>query len=292
MTRRALARLLTSLPALAQAPADVFVCPMDRDVRQPAPGKCPRCGMKLVADLPVHQDYLMELATTPRVVRAGAEAELRFTIREPQTKAVVRRFELVHERLFHLFVVSDTLEYFAHEHPEQKRDGSFRLRLTLPAIAAYRVVADFFPSGGTPQLLTTTLFTAGAGLREKPVLVPDVQPKQLENLSVRLETQPESPTAGEETLLLFHLDPAEEIEPYLGAWGHLLVVSDDLIDIIHDHPLYVDGVAPPELRRSCPRTVQFNVIFPRATAYRVWVQFQRRGVVNTAAFTLAARALG
>jgi len=29
-----------------------FTCPMDRDVRSKTPGKCPRCGMTLVANLP------------------------------------------------------------------------------------------------------------------------------------------------------------------------------------------------------------------------------------------------
>jgi hypothetical protein len=30
--------------------------------------------------------------------------------------------------------------------------------------------------------------------------------------------------------------------------------------------------------------MQFNIIFPRARTYKIWVQFQRKGVVNTASF--------
>jgi len=30
--------------------------------------------------------------------------------------------------------------------------------------------------------------------------------------------------------------------------------------------------------------VRFDVVFPRARPYRVWVQFQRSGVVNTVHF--------
>ena len=58
--------------------------------------------------------------------------------------------------------------------------------------------------------------------------------------------------------------------------GHLLTASHDLIDFIHEHPFVADG--GPQ--------VQFNVIFPREGMYRVWVQFQRQGTVNTVAFTL------
>jgi hypothetical protein len=75
------------------------------------------------------------------------------------------------------------------------------------------------------------------------------------------------------TLMFFRVSPADGFEPYLGAWGHMLAVSSDLIDLIHTHPFLANGPL-----------VQFNVEFPRAGTYRVWVQFQRKGVVNTARF--------
>ena len=301
MTRRTLVQLLATVrPGFSQpaapktpvAPTDDFTCPMDKDVRQKGPGKCPRCGMKLVADLPKHIDYNLEIATEPRLLRAGAPAVLRFTVRHPVTKAIVRDFELVHERIFHLFVVSDDLQFFAHEHPSQLADRSFRLPITLPAAASYRVVADFFPKGGTPQFLTETIFTTGATLTAKPKLTANVSPQQAENLKVTLTTEPAQPIAGQETLLFFQLEPPDGIEQYLAAWGHMLVASDDLIDIVHDHPLYVDGVPPPDLKSPSPAQVQFNIIFPRESVYRVWVQFQRKGVVNTVAFTVPVRTLG
>jgi len=37
--------------------------------------------------------------------------------------------------------------------------------------------------------------------------------------------------------------------------------------------------------------MQFNIFFPREAAYRVWIQFQRKGVVNTVAFTIPVTAL-
>jgi hypothetical protein len=56
----------------------------------------------------------------------------------------------------------------------------------------------------------------------------------------------------------------------------MLAGSDDLIDLIHTHPIIADG--GPQ--------VQFSLVFPRARAYRIWVQFQRQGVVNTAHFDI------
>ena len=84
----------------------------------------------------------------------------------------------------------------------------------------------------------------------------------------------------------FRITPGEGLEKYLGAWGHMLAASDDLIDMMHTHPVYVtdpDGGAYKQL--------QFNLIFPREGMYRVWVQFQRKGVVNTVAFNVPVRTL-
>jgi hypothetical protein len=61
----------------------------------------------------------------------------------------------------------------------------------------------------------------------------------------------------------------------------MLAASDDLIDLIHEHPLYIT---------EGPQ-IQFNMIFPRERTYRLWVQFQRSGVVNTVAFNVPVRAL-
>ena len=96
-----------------------------------------------------------------------------------------------------------------------------------------------------------------------------------------LNMEPAAPIAGKKTMLFFRLKPADGLEQYIGAWAHLLAVSDDLIDTIHSHPFLADGSAE----------MQFNLFFPRPATYRLWVQFQRRGVVNTVAYTLPVKAL-
>jgi hypothetical protein len=102
-----------------------------------------------------------------------------------------------------------------------------------------------------------------------------------ENLTVALTTEPARPIAGKKSMLFFRAEPAEGLEMYLGAWAHLLVVSHDLIDTIHSHPFLADG-GP---------AMQFNLFFPRAASYRLWIQIQRHGVINTAAFTVPVQGL-
>jgi hypothetical protein len=260
-----------------------FTCPMDRDVRSKTPGKCPRCGMTLVANLPEPVEYPVDLRVDPPRIPSGRPIALEFRVADPETVAPVKRFETVHEKLFHLFIVSQDLEYFAHVHP-QFDGASFRLDTTLPKPGTYRLLADFYPSGGTPQLVPKTITTAGYTTSLEaaiPRLAADLTPKRGENLEVELKLDPPQPIAGKKTMLFVRLTPADGLEPYIGAWAHLLAVSNDLVDTIHDHPFIADG--GPDM--------QFNIFFPREAAYRVWIQFQRKGVVNTVVFTIPVSAL-
>lgn len=274
MAFRALIALLACCLTAAGQEKVEFICPMDPDVRSAGPAKCPRCGMKLVAGLPHPEEHRVEVKMSPRVPRPGQDVELVLRVVHPETGKVIEDFEVVHERLFHLFIVSEDLKRFAHEHPEPQAKGSFRYRYRFPQSGVYRLLADFFPKGATPQLVTQTLVIPGPS--RPPDLTPAPMEQKAENLRVRLRTQPAEPIAGLKTMLFFDIDPPENLEPYLGAWGHLLVSSEDSIDMVHAHPAFEEA----------GKTVQFNLIFPRPGMHRIWVQFQRDGIVNTVAFNV------
>jgi hypothetical protein len=261
---------------------------MDPEVRSKAPGKCPRCGMTLVANIPEPVEYPTRFTFIPPQIPANQELRLEIRVRHPKTAVPVKQFQIVHEKPIHLFIVSEDLEYFAHVHPDLGADGVFRLDTRLPKPGTYKLLADFFPDGGTPQLISGVVTTAGykrsiAQAFAKPAA--DLAPKHGENLDIELIVDPAQPLAGKKTMLFFKLKPAEGLEPYLGAWGHMLVASNDLVDTIHTHPIYVTDLTPGE------KQVQFNLFFPREAVYRVWVQFQRKGKVNTVAFTIPVSGL-
>lgn len=262
------------IPGAPPPPLD-YVCPMDPGMRSAGPGKCPRCGMTLVLGIPDPVEYPLELVLSPRTPKPQERVGLTFRIKNPKTGEPVKHFEVVHEKLFHMFLVSQDLEFFLHDHPVIADDGTFRYQGTLPKPGMYRLLGDYYPTGGTPQLTAKTIFVPGGELRP-PHPAPDLSPKHTANMDVELTMDPPAPLAGLKTMLFFHLKPAGGLEQYLGAWGHMLAASDDLIDMIHTHPFLADG--GPQ--------IQFNVIFPRARTYRIWVQFQRNGVVNTAVFTV------
>ncbi|MGI8745689.1 MAG: heavy metal-binding domain-containing protein [Bryobacteraceae bacterium] len=281
MTRRtAMQMLLASRVAFGQVEPEDYVCPMDPDVRSSQPGTCPRCGMKLVLGIPDQIEYPMDLTVKPSSFHAGDPVQLAFRISDPRTGKQVKQFQIVHEKLFHMFIVSQDLNYFVHDHPVYGTDGIFRFDTRFPHSGLFRVLGDFYPAGGIPQLITRTVIVPGRAGEEVALapahLMPALAPNHCANMDVELVMEPEQPIAGMKTLMFFKLNPAEGLQPYLGAWAHMLAASDDTIDMIHNHPFIADGG---------PR-MQFNLIFPRARMYRVWVQFQRKGVVNTAAFNV------
>jgi hypothetical protein len=153
---------------------------------------------------------------------------------------LIEHFQIVHEKLFHLFVISQDLQYFVHDHPTFGPDGKFRYEITFPKPGLYRILGDFYPDGATPQLIAKTIIVLG-GSQSTPSLNRDYSTRDAGNMQVSSETDPPDPIAGTKTMMFFKLNPGEGLEKYIGAWGHMLAASDDLIDLIHTHPFIADG---------------------------------------------------
>jgi hypothetical protein len=116
----------------------MYFCPMHPDVTDKAPASCSRCGMKLVPGDPWNErEYLLDVKVNPAAPVAGARARL--TVLHPESKTPVRDFAVVHDKRFHLFVISQDLEDFAHIHPEQEEDGSWTIEHTLARPGYYRL---------------------------------------------------------------------------------------------------------------------------------------------------------
>ena len=251
---------------------DAFWCPMHPDVRSGTTGKCPLCAMDLVPIPPPKiGEYNLDVALQ-RTARGASGLTL--TVREPDTNALVRDFAIVHGKIFHLFIVSRDLEYFAHVHPEQGTSGALTLRHPLPP-GEYMLIADFLPQGGTPQMVQKAIVLTGqprpAAIQEPPDL--------------RVELKAEDVMPGKEACLTFTVtdaktgEPVTDLEPLLGAPAHMLLVRADLSDAVHAHP--------EELVTGGPR-VSFHPLIPADGDYKLWVQFQRRGRVTTVPFRLRA----
>ena len=287
-----------------------WVCPMHPDYTMEAPGQCPRCGMALVHTAPFDvRDYELDFRTVPAAVKPGQKTTLYFTFRRPGTGEVVKKFEVVHERQFHLFVISQNMEYFEHIHPTEQPNGTWTIEVTLPKAGYYKVLCDFMPSGGAAQFLARALVTAGySGDLEGDAahLVADTNlTKTVDDFSAMVRFDPETFLVALYGHINFFLTdsqsgrPITDLQTYLGAFGHTLIMSEDMEDYVHSHPLeilampdYEGGppqfLIPPgadlEKIRGGPE-VTFEGLMPKPGRYRAWTQFRRHDKIHTFAYT-------
>lgn len=287
---------LVRAAAQSASQALTYFCPMHQHVRMHGPGACLLCRMALVPADPLDaRDYALEMTTVPSPPPAGRPFRLRLTVRNPDTNDVVHDFAIVHERPYHLFVVSQDLEHYAHVHPQQEKDGSFVLDLTLPRAGYYKIFSDFLPGGGTPQVIGRALVTRGfpGDLASSAArLVSDrVLTKTAGGMRVQLELPADGLMAGRDEAFLYRVSdantgaPLTDLEPYLAAWGHSLVMSADTISVVHAHP--IELVPDPAPAIGGGPTLTFKGLLPKPGMYRIWTQLKRRGEVVTVPFTVA-----
>lgn len=278
-----------------------YICPMHPNEVQAEPGTCRICGMTLVpGDPAATADYVMSVTTEPHAVKAGEKATFRFAISHPVTGARVDSFAEVHDRFYHLFIVSRDLTQFFHEHPVQQKDGSFTITHTLPTPGQYVLFSDFLPVGGGPQLLATPIVTAGYEgdiASVVPNLAADASwVRTLDGVTVAMRIQPSRLIAGEEVDIPIHFEdakagtPIKDLQRYLGAFGHAMMLSEDMQEYVHAHPAeMLEGTT---ITSGGGPDLTFHALFPRPGHYRIWLQFQRHDRLSTVPFTVRVLRLG
>jgi uncharacterized protein DUF4396 len=186
--------------------------------------------------------------------------------------APAREFEQHGGVRMHLIVVRRDLGGYQHLHPLLRPDGSWRTRLTLPEAGVYRAFADF-ERNGEKTVLGVDLFAAGR-FQPKPLPAPAAR-VEVDGYSLELDGRPR---AGEDKTLTYRIRRNGElvdVEPYLGAGGHLVALRAGDLAYLHVHPLAE--------RRG---VVSFAATFPTAGAYRLFLQFRDRGGIHTAPLTI------
>ena len=286
----------TARPLLKDLPATTsgFICPMHPNEVKATAGTCSICGMTLVPGDPMATaDYSLSITTEPKAVKAGQKTKFKIAVRHPLTNEPVKEFAEVHDRLFHFFIVSRDMTQFFHEHPAIEKDGTFTIEHVIPAAGQYMLFSDFMPVGGGPQMIATPLVTAGFEgdiVASIPNLKVDAPTKTVNGVKVTLQLAPGQLFAGEEADVPVHFEdeksgePVKDLQRYLGAFGHAMMLSENMVEHVHAHPEeMLEGTAVTE--GGGPDLV-FHALFPRAGHYRVWVQFQRNNVLSTVPFTV------
>lgn len=253
--------------------------------------------------------YAAELKIEPGAVQAGQEVTLNFSVKDKQG-AVTKNLKVVHEKLMHLLVVSDDLAQFDHVHPEQQQaDGSFRLKYKFPNGGVFKLYTDFTPQD-SEQIINVFEVNVAGEKREKTPLVADKElTKTVDGLTFSIKVN-QPIKAGSATGLDFYVTdadgkPVTDLQPYLGAMAHFVVISEDTTKFLHVHAMEgkmteskgtegnqkmdhgdMEMDVKPNANNPGKPTVQAHTEFPAAGLFKLWGQFQRAGKVYTVPFIL------
>ena len=247
--------------------------------------------------------FTVDFKTNPTEVKAGENTNLMFTVKNDKGETV-KDLQTVHEKPIHLLVVSDDLDEFYHLHPEVQADGIYKVSFDFPNGGNYKLYADFTPLDSAQVVQNFPLKVSGTE-RAKVALTADEKfEKTIDGLRVTMKPDAEL-ASNKELLLDFQVSdaatnkPATDLQPYLGALAHFVVISQDLQEFVHAHPLSKDGMKEGEhshdkmdehqpnektMSGDATATVSAHVTFPKAAIYKIFAQFQRNGKVITVPF--------
>jgi hypothetical protein len=202
----------------------------------------------------------------------SAGGTYRFVVDGPDGSRV-HAFTALHERMLHLIVVNRELTVYHHVHPALAPDGTWSVELPALPPGSYRAVADFQLTDGPRLALGADLAVPGD---YQPTEIPAPSSvAAIDGYQVRIGTHAKE--GGELTVSLTVRKAARlvtDLQPYLGASGHLVAMRAADLAYAHVHPLgYHAG------------TVTFDATLAAQGRYRLFLDFKHAGVVHTAAFT-------
>lgn len=261
-------------------------------------------------ELTENAGYAMDLAIEPNVANANQEIALNFSVKDKEGKPF-DNLKIVHEKLLHLLVVSDDLAFFDHVHPEKQTGGNFKLNYKFPTGGVYKLYADFTPEN-SPQIVNVFDVNVGGEKRAKTPLVADKEfTKTVDGLTFTMKTGGDLKAAKGLSLDFFVKDAdgkaVTDLQPYLGAMAHFVVISEDASKFLHVHAeegetTKVKGTGghgdhndkhgdmemdvKTDADNAETPTVRAHTEFPTGGIYKLWGQFQRNGKVFTVPFVL------
>jgi hypothetical protein len=215
------------------------------------------------------------------VAAAGQAVPVRFTIDGPDGQPVTS-YDVEHEKRLHLIAVRRDFAGFQHVHPTLSADGTWTTRLDLGP-GQWRLFADFKAAGAEALTLGADLHVPGR-IDLAPTQPRNVRTSEVDGYTVTLAGDL---AAGKDARLTLRVSKdgraVTDLEPYLGAYGHLVALREGDLAYLHVHP---DG-EPGDGRTKPGPDVVFYAAVPSTGGYRLFLDFKHDGVVRTAEFALS-----
>lgn len=244
-----------------------------------------------------YKGYRAELKSEPATIVPNQPVKLTVTIKD-EAGAIFKDLQIVHEKPLHFLIVSDDLADFYHIHPEPQADGTLSTDFTFTKGGKYFAYADYTPKGATQIVDRMPIEIDGPQRTPEPLKADEKLEKMQENLRVLMKPDGEL-ESNKEMMLNFTVydsatnKPVTDLENYLGEKAHFVIISEDLRDFVHAHPMSGDNVKSDghqhdeKLSANAEKpTVSAHVTFPNAGLYKVFVELKRAGKISAIPFTV------
>ncbi|MEO8065583.1 MAG: hypothetical protein ABI643_01860 [Candidatus Doudnabacteria bacterium] len=249
-------------------------------------------GMMMGGD--ASRRYTVSFATNPANPKPNQDTQLKFKIYDAASGNEVTDYSAVMTKLMHLVIVNSNLDYFEHIHPAQN-GSEFTVTTSFPKADNYHLYINFQPNSATEQQIGFSLpVGVPASHTSSHIPLDSTLTKTFGNYKVTLSSASSQFNANDMNnmaeVLNFHIvdaktgQPVSDLQPYLGAFGHLVMINEQTYKYVHIHPVASDNTMAggPDVK-FLPAAL-FDKIEPGI--YRVFAQFQHNDMVFVADFTI------
>jgi P-type Cu+ transporter len=233
----------------------------------------------------------------PDRTRPGVPTRVTATVVDAETGEPIEDITRSHEAWMHLIATRDDLATFAHVHPEPTgKVGELAVDITFPTVGRYIVNTEFRQQGQMSDVHQRQYVTV-TGDAPAPVVLTE-SPREVVVDGVHVELSGDA-VVHEPSNLHFDFtdattgEPIDNLQPFLAAAGHVVVMRADGTTFAHEHADVEDSSGRPVF--ATPGTtfgpeLDVHAQFDTAGSYQLWGQFRTAdGDVLTVPFTVDAR---
>jgi Cu+-exporting ATPase len=233
----------------------------------------------------------------PEDVRPGTETRVVVRLTDRGTGQPMDDLARSHEVWAHLIATRADLGTFAHVHPEPTgRAGELAVDLVFPTAGDYVVNTEFRRQGEMGDLHDVQTISVD-GPAPAPVTLEEGPRTQVVD-GVRVGLTGEV-VAGEPSELAFSFTdaatgrPLYDLQPYLAAAGHIVIMREDAATFAHEHADVEDADGDPVFAlpgQEFGPDLDVHAELATPGRYRLWGQFRLAdGSILTVPFTVTAR---
>ena len=230
------------------------------------------------------RSYEPEITSDTTNIKPNQPIKFNYKIKNDKGE-ILKNYEIAHEKIMHFIVVRKDLRNFQHLHPDfNQATGEFTVDITLPTEGRYRLFPDFTPAEDNSQKLPATVYhDIGVGdvskYKSQPV-TPDTQVKKTVDSYLVTHNLPSNLTKRQEVSYSLTIErngePITDLQVYLGALGHSVILKEETLDFIHTHASET-GTGP---------KIEFTTTFPESGIYKIFTQFQHQNKVITTDYVI------